>query len=69
MTQEVLKLALDALTIMRGQLKSWGLGDEAITAIKGALAQPQQGASLTMQDIVCPMCGDMARTWPKKENT
>jgi hypothetical protein len=42
MTQEVLKLALEALTIIRGQLKSWGLGDEAITAIKEALAQPQQ---------------------------
>lgn len=39
-----------------------------------ALAQPEeqqscdkQGASLKMQDIVCPNCGDMARTWPKQE--
>ncbi|PUE09020.1 hypothetical protein B9Z51_08805 [Limnohabitans sp. T6-5] len=39
---EALKLALEALTIARGQLKSWGLGDEAITAIKEALAQPEQ---------------------------
>ena len=27
----------------------------------------KQGASLKMQDIVCPNCGDMARTWPKQE--
>ena len=42
--------------------------------LKAALAQPEeqqscdkQGASLKMQDIVCPNCGDMARTWPKQE--
>ena len=48
--------------------------NQAITVIKEALAQPEeqqscdkQGASLKMQDIVCPNCGDMARTWPKQE--
>ncbi len=47
-----------------------------ISKIHAALAQPEeqqscdnpeQGASLKMQDIVCPNCGDMARTWPKQE--
>lgn len=44
-------------------------GDNVYLTISQLIAQPQQGASLTMQDIVCPLCGDMARTWPKKENT
>jgi hypothetical protein len=39
---EALKLALEALTIIRGQLKSWGLGDEAIAICKQALAAPVQ---------------------------
>ena len=45
-----------------------------ISIIDRALAQPEeqqscdkQGTSSKMQDIVCPNCGDMARTWPKQE--
>jgi hypothetical protein len=44
---ESLKLALEALTIIRGQLKSWGLGDEAIAVCKQALAaQPASEADM-----------------------
>jgi hypothetical protein len=43
--------------------------EREIERLNALVAQPQQGASLTMQDIVCPLCGDMARTWPKKERT
>ena len=48
MTKEALKLALEALIGARAFLESdapveiWGVNDQAITAIKEALAQPEQ---------------------------
>ena len=51
---EALKLALEALTIIRGQLKSWGLGDEAIAVCKQALAaQPA-----VQEPRQCELCGE-----------
>jgi len=41
--------------------------DEALAQEQQSCDKPEQGASLKMQDIVCPNCGDMARTWPKQE--
>ena len=42
MTQEALKLALEALTIQSDRVTEIGKQREAITAIKEALAQPEQ---------------------------
>ena len=39
---EALKLALEALAVVRKQLKAWDRGDQAIAAIKAALVQPEQ---------------------------
>jgi hypothetical protein len=41
--------------------------DEALAQEQQSCDNPEQGASLKMQDIVCPNCGDMARTWPKQK--
>ena len=43
MTKEALKLALEALTIQSDRVTEIGKQREAITAIKKALAQPEQG--------------------------
>ena len=40
---EALKLALEALKLIRRQLKSWDEGDKAIAVIKQALAAPVPG--------------------------
>ena len=66
MTQEALKLALEALE--RGETK---LRWEAIAVIEEALAQPEhpeQMARLGWQYVECPACGsEGARAFPKPE--
>jgi hypothetical protein len=74
---EALKQALEALTIIRGQLKSWGLGDEAIAVCKQALAaQPapvqQVAATITISrrgavNTIDNHFEDCVRDWPDGE--
>ena len=58
---EALKLALEALIGARAFLESdapieiWGVNDKAITAIKEALAQPEQ-EPVAFEKTVCPFC-------------
>ena len=62
---EALKLALEALEACnRTDMKKV---NDAITALKAALAQPERLAELGWQEIDCPICGGGARAFPKPE--
>ena len=76
-THEVLKLALEALVCLREDFDAdqfeWGIADEAITAIKEALAQPEQepvafSCLRCATPKKCAVHGCSPNTWPSESS-